>query len=861
MIGTKLGHFEIQAKIGEGGMGAVYRAKDLALGRTVALKVLPPAMTAIPERKARFIREAKAASSLQHPNIVTILEIGAQDGVDYMAMELVEGKTLADLIPAGGMNAAEALRIARQMADGLAKAHAAKILHRDLKPSNVMVSADGHAKILDFGLAKLMQPDPISADDATVTHLKTEAGTIMGTFAYMSPEQAEGRTLDARSDIFSFGSMFYEMLTGRRAFQRATQTGTMAALLRDPVDMTGVPPHLADVVSRCLQKDLDRRFQSMAEVRAALLQAGDAPRKRAGLVKWLAPLAAAAVLALGAVAGLWWWQSPDRLPPIRVVPLTTDSGTESYPTFSPDGTQVAYMAVDSEKPAQRSQIFVKIVGRPTALQLTSHPDGAGFPAWSPDGKRIAFIRREGKVGLYVTSPLGGPEQRIATIPLTSSPSWSPDGTSLAVAALVPDGTADPQPSILLIPAEGGTAKTVLASAKGKWFTDPDFHPTQRTLAFLACDGLTIHPRCQIQMAGLNDDGSLRGETVQSITRPMRGDFTNSTPTPRWTADGKSLLFSFSSHLWRIGLPNQEPIRLEQAGVGAFAPAVSRRGHRVAYGHQLLNLDIWTMDSQGASRPLLASSLLDLAARFSPEGSRIAFATDRDGEQVGIWLAKADGSEPTPLLTGPGIFQASPVWSPDGQWLAFDSLDPVSSLYQIWLIESSGGAPRQLTNFPKGAQVPAWSHDGQNVYFNAETAGRFEIYRLPVKGGVAEQVTKAGGSTAQESADGKTLYFTTNSRVSSLYAMPTAGGPAPKIVDQVVERAFQVFEDGVYYLAQPTGQRELRFRRFADGRERVIGTVKGGMLGQYLSVSPDRKSFLFTHSPQVGADLMLMENFR
>jgi len=261
------------------------------------------------------------------------------------------------------------------------------------------------------------------------------------------------------------------------------------------------------------------------------------------------------------------------------------------------------------------------------------------------------------------------------------------------------------------------------------------------------------------------------------------------------------------------------------------------------------------------RSLIASSLRDVSARYSPDGTRIAFVTQRGGENLEIWLANADGSAQTPLTTGPGIVQGTPAWSPDGKWIAFDSLDGESALRQIWVIESAGGTARQLTKLPKGAQVPVWSQDGQNIYFNANSTEQFEIYRMSVKSGTAEQVTTAGGYLAQESPDGKMLYYIKSSGESPLYAMAVGGGPERKIIDRVAGRGFHVFSDGVYYLGVASSQLEVRFRSFAGGKESAIGPVKARVVNVYMSVSPDRKSILLSYSPESGSDLMLIENFR
>jgi eukaryotic-like serine/threonine-protein kinase len=273
MIGQTLSHYQILEKIGEGGMGVVYKVRDTHLDRFVAIKVLPPERIADPERKRRFVQEAKAASALNHPNIVHIYDIDQQDGVDYIAMEYVEGKTLGQLIGRKGLKMNEALKYGVQIADALGRAHAGGIIHRDLKPGNIMVDEHGLVKVLDFGLAKLTEAAPPDEDESTRTvRPTTEEGTIVGTVAYMSPEQAEGKRLDARSDIFSFGAVLYEMLSGSRAFQKDSKTSTLAAILtQEPTPLGGEIPHdVEKVVARCLRKDLARRYQHMDDLKVAL---------------------------------------------------------------------------------------------------------------------------------------------------------------------------------------------------------------------------------------------------------------------------------------------------------------------------------------------------------------------------------------------------------------------------------------------------------------------------------------------------------------------------------------------------------------------------------------------------------------
>ncbi len=407
-------------------MGAVYKAKDLSLGRTVAIKVLPPDMTAIPERKERFIHEAKAASSLQHPNIITIFEVGKQDGLDFLVMEFVEGMTLEERIPAGGMKAGEALPIALQMADGLVAAHESKIIHRDLKPSNVMVTREGLVKILDFGLAKLVQPFSILEDGSTVPNALTADGAILGTVAYMSPEQAEGRSLDARSDIFTFGAVLYEMLTGRRAFEKDTVSGTIAAVMRDEVDMSEVSRNLSGLVSHCLQKNVARRFQTMAEVRAALGKLEGTGHKSSRRFKNSTLAAASLVLALAAAAA-WFgrqysreqWALQTAIPEIARLSDAGENGKAAELTRQ--ALRVLPNDPTLEKAWIRSTGEVSIASTPSDADVAIRPYRGDSDGWSSLGPtplrkvrvpREAFVWRLRKPGFadlcWIASPPGVP---------------------------------------------------------------------------------------------------------------------------------------------------------------------------------------------------------------------------------------------------------------------------------------------------------------------------------------------------------------------------------------------------------------------------------------------------------------------
>jgi tRNA A-37 threonylcarbamoyl transferase component Bud32 len=442
MDGGELGHFSLLEKIGEGGMGRVYKARDMRLERLVAIKVLPESRRADADRRARFVQEAKAASALNHPNIITIHEIGEQDGQTFIVMELVDGKPLNDLIPRKGMQLTETLRIAAQVADALAAAHAAGIVHRDLKPANIMVDARGRVKLLDFGLAKLSAP-AVGADEATrtltVDQLVTEEGVILGSVSYMSPEQAEGKLVDARSDVFSFGSVLYEMVTGRRAFQGDSKISILSAILySDPKPLAeiiqGAPPELQRIIARCLRKAPKRRFHHMVDLKVALeelcdeiessaLASGVTPKTAAAVqaplwpAGWIArqarlAVAAVVVAAIGLVA--WWLgvrSGPQGAAWGPVKPLTTYAGLEYEPALSPDGKQAAF-AWDGPH-HDNFDIYVRLVGSGPALRLTTDPAPDHSPAWSPDGSRLAFLRNN---AVCLISSLGGVERELVQFP-------------------------------------------------------------------------------------------------------------------------------------------------------------------------------------------------------------------------------------------------------------------------------------------------------------------------------------------------------------------------------------------------------------------------------------------------------------
>jgi len=877
-FGSKLGSYEVLSLLGTGGMGEVYRARDTRLGRVVAIKVLPAERMADENRRRRFVQEAQAASALNHPSIVTIFEIESADGNDFIVMEYVPGKTLDTVIPRQGMRLGEVLRIAIPIADAVARAHAAGIVHRDLKPANVVVGSDGEVKVLDFGLAKLIAQDEADSPRRETrsedgdARLLSRPGTVAGTVEYMSPEQATGNKVDARSDVFSFGAMLYEMVTGRRAFAGNSTAETLAALLREqpkaPSELTpGVPRDLEKVILRCLQKEPDRRFQHMADVRVELQEikeesdsqpaAAQAPAPRSQL-RWLAAGLVGA-LALTAGGSLLWRSRGAEIPLPLVVPLTSTPGRETEPTFSPDGDQLAF-AWNGEK-LDNWDIYIKMIGSSETRRLTTDPALDRFPSWSPDGRQIAFIRtsREGEAGMiHLVSPLGGSDRKLSDQPAAFGRlSWSPDSRWLATAAS--PFANDPRSEIRgirFIGVPGGEARSITSPSPLTYHTDPAFSPEGHRLAYASC--LSFYS-CHVDIVELGVDYAPKG-TVRRLTRTpfIMGGLA-------WTRDGKSVVYNdrHNGRLWRVGIAgDQPPERIEVAGSDVVLPTIAFSRDRLAFERFLGRKQIYRFEAGRQSEVVAASSGTDWNPNFSPNGRRIAFESSRASGGGEIWLAEADGSDPVQLTHSPGLGQGSPRWSPDGRRIAFDSIGEEGH-WDIWTVDADGGSPRRLTHDPGDENLPSWSRDGHWVYFGSDRGGAVpDIWRAPAMGGPEERVTHNGGWVPYESADGKTLFFLRDTGSSPLMALPLAGGPERKVIDCVEPPfGFAVGSAGVYHLGCVADRRTVPLYLLdpATGRDRLLGTLENGQGG--FTVSPDGKTILYTKMVGEGSDLMMIENFR
>jgi serine/threonine-protein kinase len=744
IAGSRLGPYEIQAPLGAGGMGEVYRARDARLGRDVAIKILPPEFASDPERLARFEREAKLLASLSHPNIAAIYGFEEANGQRFLALELAEGETLAERIARGPLPVDEALEVAHQIADALEAAHEKGVVHRDLKPANVKAPPDGKVKVLDFGLARALEGSSTTevsgtelTQSPTLTGRMTQAGVILGTAAYMSPEQARGRSVDKRSDIWAFGAVLYEMLTGRRTFDGETVSDTLAAVLRADVDWEALPPETPDSVRRllrrCLERDPKRRLHDIADARFEL-EARDAPaspvapspQRRPPVGRLLlASLAAIAILALALVAArasigrpaaaklrLSILLSPDE-------PMPEDLG--SSVVVSPDGTRLAYVTAGT-KPALHVRRLDQLTG--TAIPDT---DGASSPFFSPDGKWIAFFAA-GKLRRVPSS--GGPVVEIGDAPNPRGGAWASDGTIV----FSPTSAS----GLVSIPVSGGPPRSLTkpnASASERSHRWPSFLPGGRTVLFMT------------QQRGRDyDDGAIEAVDMASGSRKvvLRGG-----AFPRYALSGH-LLFARRGTVMAVPFDTR---RLETTGAPAsvLEQVLSMTGGE-ATGDGSANFDVspsgllvyragiaaaraaslLVTDRKGALVREFPDAKPFSDPKFSPDGRRIAVQVD--GIPSSIWVGEVESGDLRRLTFG--VRALTPSWSPDGGVVTYAS----NEAYDEDVLGRAAGAAQSALPAPRRAIYwknangtgeqhrlwegegmlfnPAWSPDGRTLYFQA-----------------------------------------------------------------------------------------------------------------------------------------------
>lgn len=891
LVGKQLGHYQLLSFIGAGGMGEVYAAQDPRLGRKVAIKLLPPALSRDADRLRRFEQEARAVGMLNHPNILTIHDIGEYEAAPFIVSELLEGETLRERMKDGPLTPPVVVGLALQIARGLAAAHERGIIHRDLKPENLFITTDGLIKVLDFGLAKLKQPrfNKTEANGQGFPVVRTNPGMVMGTVGYMAPEQLRGEEADHHADIFALGIILFEMLAGERPFRGDSAAETMSAILKEEVPELPVPadtqtPELERVIRRCLEKKERLRFQSMSDLAFALeglTSAASNPsgsrlrsnvmlsgrdtneetptlplkigKPRIGPLGWVG-WALAGVFMLATIGlTIAYFRRPTFI--TRIVPFTSFAGQKSRPVFSPDGNQIAfYWSGDiSNEPG----IYVKLIDAGTPLRLASL-SGAGESdiAWSPDGRAIAFLRRGSGGGIFSVPALGGSERKLTD--LAGDFAWSPDGKTLAIVNR--DSPESPSGISLFSLETGATRKLTTPPTGSSGDRSPAWSPDGKTLAFLRSPHSQVSDVYSISIQG----GEPKRLTFDNLE--LRDGLA-------WTANGHEVIYSSPRgglpSLWRVSAAGGGTRRLIGTGDYAFDPSVARQGERLAYVYRRVDRNIWLAagpNSPGSNArdkapvKLIASSRDEVSPQFSPDGKRIVFVSDRSGSKE-IWVCASDGQQAVQLTNFGGSHTGTPHWSPDGKQIAFDSRPEGQT--DIYAVSAEGGRPRRVTTENSEDVMPSWSRDGRWIYFGSRRSGDWQVWKAPAEGGQAIQVTKNGGYEAFESPDGKFVYYA--KRELGIWKVPVEGGAESRVFEKGRWGNWALLEQGICFLNfAATPNAAIEFFNFATQQVTVLVNFEKSKTPfgpPPLTVSTDGQRLLYSQIDQIDNDIMLVENFR
>ena len=830
-VGTRLGSFEITGTLGAGGMGEVYLARDSALKRDVAFKVLPATLAGDPDRVARFQREAELLATLTHPHIAAIHGLAEADGVRALVLELVPGETLADRVARGPVPVEETLGLARQLADALDYAHEHGVVHRDLKPANLKVTPDGQLKVLDFGLAKALEgPHPYSAEAAhspTLTSpAMTQAGMLLGTAAYMSPEQARGKPVDKRADIWAFGCVLYELLTGTRAFEGETVSDTLAAVLRSEPDWTRLPPDtpasFTALLRHCLTRDPKARLRDIGDARREL--AADAaghggmaapPQATASRARRWLPWAVAATLG-AALAGvvLQWapWRASAPAPVQRLsvdlgvdAALVTNIGTAAV--LSPDGQVLAFAA--RPLTGTQSHLYVRRLDQLAATQLPG-TEGARGPFFSPDGAWIAFFADR---SLKKVETRGGTPVLICEAPNERGGEWNSDG-QIVLLPVIGGGAG-----LKRVPATGGVPESFIEPDAGSSQRWPQVLPGARGVLYttqtpgvggeIVVQPLPTGERRRLRRGSYAryvpsghvvfiDDGALLAAAFDLDTLTL-----SSTPTrvlegvqtaaasdgAQFHVSGNGTLVYLAGEASRNGAPLEwldaggavQPLRA--AAVDWRTPQFSPDGRQLAFEIVGSDSDIWVHDVSRDAASRLTEGGSNQWPAWTPDGQRIAFSTAVPDGPPNLFWKRIDGATTAQRLTQSPFLQDQPAWHPSGRFLAFRQATPPSTEIVILPVEGGEregwrpGSPSVFAGSPGGKSQPAFSPDGHWLAYTSSESGRNEIHVRPFPGpGGRVVVSTDGGAFAQWSPRTNQLF----------YAERFAGAGAVMVVDYRVE---------------------------------------------------------------------------
>ena len=843
--GTRLGRYEIRSLIGAGGMGNVYLADDLTLQRPVALKLLRAELAADEGRLLRFKREAYAASSLNHPNILTIYEIGREGESHFMATEFIDGESLRQHIQSEPPQLLEVLEIGIQVSSALSAAHAANIIHRDIKPDNIMLRRDRLVKVVDFGIAKLGEQKETGSQTASL--LITAPGTVIGTAPYMSPEQIRGIAVDGRTDIWSLGVMLYQMVTGRLPFEGRTIPEMVAEILKtDPPSLTryapDAPAELERIVTKALCKNQDERYQVVKDLQldlktlkqrlefeAELERSGSRAAKSNEVRRdVIEPVVAdaygtqalgsrpdsarsnirtsssaeylvneikrhkrsvtlALIVFIAAIAGAGWWLS-QRLPfrsagtAIEITPFTSFPGDETLPTFSPDGKRIAFAW--SGEQGDNTDIYIKQIGTEDLQRLTTDSAPDIQPRWSPDGLYIAFLRQTANdYELCIIPSIGGTERHLTKISLLP-----PIRFDVSQVNWSPDGewlAVSDKPS-----AREPFSIFMVARDSGerRRLTSPAAELNGDLSPAVSPDGQTVVYR-HFESGGLSEiyvvpfaGGEPKRLTFSDVVKS----------SPAWTPDGRDILFLSESGgsigLWRMPAAGGTPERVEAVGQAVTSFAISAQGEHLAWTQTINDSNIWQVDLSGTSLPTVRKQSAKML--ISSTKGDVSSQFSPDGQRI-VFASNRSGRTGIWISGSDGqrpvqvvSFDRGATGSP--HWSPDGKLivfdARVEGNADIYVTSPEGGKPQRLTTEASEDIVPTFSRNGQWIYFCSNRSGSRQIWKMPASGGQAAQVTRGGGFDSIESTDGQSLYYLKERGEPGIWRVPVAGGEEALVLD-------------------------------------------------------------------------------
>jgi eukaryotic-like serine/threonine-protein kinase len=858
MIGKSILHYKIIEKLGEGGMGIVYLAQDTKLERHVAIKFLPSHIAAISSDRERFKIEAQAAAALNHPNIATIHAIEEQDDQIFIVMEYIEGKELKEIIndpsvsPLAKGGVRGVLDYAIQIAKGLHSAHKKGIIHRDIKSSNIMVTEDGNVKIMDFGLARIGEGMQLTRTNST-----------MGTVSYMSPEQVQGESAGPQSDIWSFGVVLFELLTGKQPFEGKNEPAIIYAITNNQPDLRQIENEsLKAIVAKCLQKDKKDRYQSVAQLlkdlqtekepSSIMAQLNVKAVGKSGIhsttFKWIAAISFIFLISLYFI--LFDIKQSTILPPMQTIRLTSYAGQEIHPALSPDGQSIAFAW---NGPGQDNfDIYVRRVDGGNPVRLTTDTRDDVRPEWSPDGSRIAFVRKgeyesiipDTTSEIYIIPSLGGLEQKVTDFsPQSAGPMtticWSKDNKFIYFSSWA---GADNNFAIFKIELETHKWEKVTHSNKTVSEESPRISPDGNLLAFIRVG----NGKSTVYIKRLHDQEIQRFANIDVWIH----DFC-------WCKDSRSIIYSGSddgtSSLWKVDFESNNPEKII-SGANINKPYLSATGERLVYAETLENTNIWKLNLNNPEEETLligSSTFINTNANISPDGKRILFASDRTGTR-NIWICESDGNNQTRLTEN--LYTVYAVWSPDGSEIL------ICHFRYLYLMNAFGGLPKRINNEYKEG---TWSIDGSLLYA-IRTFEENQIFLLSKDGVVQKQITKNNGHVPKVYEN--FVYYVKTWFNKDIWRVPLNGGAEEPVLQGVADmalRSWAVVKNGIYYIRKNNGSPVLDF---FDFKTKKISRIKKVPMANIeinttIDVDPEEQYLLYSKDEPTKSDIILVENFR